>query len=153
MNDAVKNFWSAFLAANPDVPPDTPFQVWYFGNSSEMAKELAELVAAGTKSATASLVETNIRQPENAPIEYGYSVVTDFEGRPKCVIRTIEIRHRPFLEVDAEFAYDEGEEDKTLESWRQIHRDYYSKEAAQFGFVFDENATVCCERFELLFPK
>ena len=153
MNEAIKEFWSLFLSANPEVPADTPFQVWYFGNSSEMAKELAELVIAGTKIATASLLETNVRQPENAPVENGYSVVTDFEGQSLCVIRTTEIRHVPFLKIDAAFAYDEGEEDRSLESWRRIHRDYYSKEAAQLGFEFDENSIVCCERFELLFPK
>ena len=153
MNDEVKEFWSAFLESDPDVSLETQYQVWYFGSSSEMARELAELVIAGTKTATASLLDTNKRQPENAPIENGYSVVTDFEGRPKCVIRTVEIRHVPFLEVDAAFAYDEGEDDRSLESWRRIHRDYYSKESAQLGFEFNENSIVCCERFELLFPK
>ena len=153
MNDAVNKFWLGFLNANPHMPRDTAFQVWYFGNSSEMAHDLAELVIAGTKTATASLNETNVRQPENAPIENGYSVVTDFEGVPKCIIRTTEIGHVRFAEVGARFAYDEGEEDKTLESWRRIHIDYFSKEAAQLGFEFTENSIVCCERFELLFPK
>ena len=153
MNDAVKEFWLRFLKANPNVPRDTPFQVWYFGNTSEMARELAELVIAGTKTATARLLETNKQQPENAPIEDGYSVVTDVEGDPKCIIRTLEIEHIPFLEVNAAFAYDEGEEDRSLESWRRMHREYYSKEAAQLGFEFNETSIVCCERFELLFPK
>ena len=153
MNEAASEFWSDFLNTNPGVRADTSYQVWYFGNSSEMAQELAELVIAGTKTATASLLETNKRQSESAPIENGYSVVTDFDGCPKCVIRTTEIRRMPFLEVDAAFAYDEGEEDRTLDSWRRIHLDYFSREAAQLGFEFNENSVVCCERFELLFPK
>ena len=153
VNNSINDYWAAFLAANLKVPRETPYQVWYFGNSSEMASELAELVIDGTKTATASLLETNELQPENAPVENGYSVVTDFETKPKCVIRTTEIRHIPFNEVDATFAHDEGEEDKTLESWRRIHIDYFSKEAAQLGFEFTENSIVCCERFELLFPK
>lgn len=151
MTDAVKEFWSAFLDANPEVPPDTPFQTWFFGNSSKMARELAELVMAGTKTATASLLETNTRQQENAPVENGYSVVTDFEGNPLCVIRTTEIRHVAFSEVDAAFAFDEGEDDRTLESWRIGHRDYFLREARELGFEFNENSIVCCERFELLF--
>ena len=146
-------FWAAFLKANREIDPNTSYQVWYFGNTPEMARDLAELVLSGKKTATASLLETNKRQPENAPIENGYSVVTDMEGLPICVIRTTEITHMPFSDVDAAFAYDEGEDDRTLESWRDAHRDYFSKEAASLGFVFDENSIVCCERFRLMFPK
>ncbi len=153
MNTAAEDFWRLFLDADPSVPPDTPYQVWYFGNSSDMARELSALVLSGTKTATASLLETNRMQPENAPIDAGYSVVTDFEGRPVCVIRTTEIRHLPFRDVDAEFALDEGEGDRMLENWRKAHRDYFTKEAARLGFPFDEDSIVCCERFSVVFPE
>lgn len=148
-----EEYWADFLKADQDVPPDTPFQVWYFGNASEMARELAALVLAGKKTATASLLETNKLQPENAPVENGYSVITDFEGEPMCVIRTTEIRHLPFKDVDAAFAFDEGEDDRTLESWRRGHWKYFTGEAERLGFAFDENSIVCCERFRLLFPE
>ena len=151
MNAAVEEFWASFLNASPDVQPDTPYQVWYFGNTSEMARELAELVLSGKKTATTSLLETNRRQPENAPVENGYSVVTDLEGRPLCVIRTSSICHVPFRDVDASFAFDEGEDDRTLVSWRKAHLEYFTREAAELGF--DESSIVCCERFKLLFPK
>jgi uncharacterized protein YhfF len=148
-----EQFWAEFLEANSDVPRDTSYQTWYFGNSAEMARELADLVLSGTKTATASLRETNKLQPENAPVESGYSIVTNFEGEPVCVIQTAEIRHIPFKDVDAAFAYDEGEDDRTLESWRKVHLDYFTKEAALLGFAFDENSVVCCERFNRRFPK
>ena len=153
MNGPVEEFWAEFLRAEPALLPQTPYQVWYFGNTPEMARELAELVLHGKKTATASLLETNNRQPENAPIGDGFSVVTDMEGIPICVIRTTEITHTPFCDVDAAFAYDEGEDDRTLTSWRAAHRDYFSREAAALGFDFDETSIVCCERFRLMFPK
>ncbi len=153
MTDSVENYWQQFLAANQDVPRDTPYQAWYFGNGSGQARELAELVLARKKIATASLKETNEIQPEKAPIDDGYSVVTNFEGEPLCVIRTTEIRHLPFNEVDDAFAYDEGEDDRTLESWRCGHREYFTREAAELGFRFDEGSMICCERFRLLFPR
>jgi len=149
---AVNEYWNAFLADNPEIGHDTPFQVWYFGNSKVMAKELADLVISGKKTATASLAKTNEREPENAPLENGYSVVTDFEGVPVCVVQTVEIRHSPFNDVDAKFAFDEGEGDQSLEYWRSVHWEYFSREAAKFGFEFNENSIVCCERFRLLFP-
>ncbi len=118
MNAAVQQFWDDFLIMEPAVPKDTPLQVWFFGNCADMAAELAGLVISGKKLATASLAAVNAIKPDEAPIPDGYSVVTDFAGLPMCVIQTVEIRHLPFEEVDAQFASDEGEGDQTLEYWR-----------------------------------
>lgn len=147
----VEEYWNAFLAADPLIDPATPYQVWYFGNSSEMARELGELVISAKKTATASLKAVNDIEPEKAPIDHGYSVVTDFEGDPMCVIQTTEIRHISFIEVDAKFAFDEGEGDQSLEFWRDGHWRYFEKEAAEYGIAFDELSIVCCEWFRLAF--
>jgi uncharacterized protein YhfF len=153
MSKKAEQFWAEFLSENPQIDRATPYQVWYFSNTSESARELAGLVISGKKTATASLKAVNEIEPEKAPIDYGYSVVTTFEGEPVCVIQTTEIRHLPFSEVDAKFAFDEGEGDRTLEDWRRTHRDYFSREAPQYGFDFDESSIICCERFRLLYPK
>ena len=150
--DAVKKFWADFCEAEK-INFDTPYQSWYFGNTSEMARELAELVLRGDKRATATLLESAKLHPESAPVEDGCSVVTDFENNPMCVIKTTEIRHLPFDEVDAEFAFDEGEGDKTLRYWREVHREFFTKDAAENGVDFNEKSIVVCERFEFLFPK
>jgi len=148
----VKRFWQKFCEAS-GTNPETPFQIWYFGNSAEMAAELAALVLQGKKTATASLVEFNEAHPELAPVANGYSVVTDFESAPVCVIQTTEIRRIPFEEVDAAFASDEGEGDRSLSFWRDVHRRYFTKEAAENGLEFNEKSLICCERFKLIFPK
>ncbi|MGE3465407.1 MAG: ASCH domain-containing protein [Pyrinomonadaceae bacterium] len=150
MSEEVVEFWNAFCRHRA-VEAVTPYQVWFFGNSDEMARELAELVIAGVKTATASLAETNKIEPWNAPIKDGYSVVTDFGGKPLCVIRTTEIRHVPFREVGPGFAADEGEGDRTIEYWRKVHEEYFLKEADKLGFDFTHDSIVCCERFEMLF--
>ena len=152
-NLCADEYWKAFLAKNPEIARDTPYQVWHFGNSAEMAVELAGLVIAGKKSATASLAKMNEIEPEKAPTANGYSVVTDFGGGPMCIIQTTEIRHIPFNEVDANFASDEGEGDQSLDYWRSVHWDYFAREAAENGFEFNENSIVCCERFQLQFSR
>lgn len=153
MNDPARKYWEAFLETNPEIPKETPYQVWYFGDTPGMAKELAELVIAGKKFATASLAAVNKLKREEAPILDGYSVVTDFNGTPMCVIKTTEIRHLLFEEVDAQFASDEGEGDQGLEYWRDVHRRYFTREASGLGIDFDEQSLVCCERFKLLYPR
>lgn len=150
--DAIKNFWEEFCLTNSEANSETPYQIWHFGNTSEMARELAVLVLRKKKTATASLVELNERNPEHAPVEDGYSVVTDFENNPLCIIQTTEISHLPFNEVDAQFASDEGEGDQSLKYWREVHQNYFSKEAANLGLKFDEQTLICCERFRLLYP-
>ncbi len=153
MNAAVQKYWNEFLMRNPAIPKDTPYQVWYFGNTVKMALELAELVIQGKKIATASLAAVNKIKPKDAPIPNGYSIVTDFHGVPLCVIQTVEIRHLPFEEVNSQFASDEGEGDQSLEYWRDVHWLYFTSEAAELGIEFNERSLVCCERFRLLYPK
>jgi len=152
VKDEVTDFWAEFChSANIDI--SEPYQVWYFGNSSEMAEELAALVIAGKKVATASLLRTNELQPDKAPFVDGYSVVTDYHGRPLCVLRTTEIERIRFVDVDEQFARAEGEGDLSLEYWRKVHREYFEREAKELGFEFDENDIVCCERFTLLHTR
>jgi len=153
MGGTVEQFWRDFLTADPRISKSTAYQVWYFGNSSAMARELGELVLNGTKTATASLKAVNDLEPEKAPIDDGYSVVTNYEGEPLCVLRTTEIRHVPFNEVDARFAFDEGEGDQSIEHWREGHWAYFSNGTAQYRLEFDETSLVCCERFEMVYPK
>ncbi len=79
-SESVEIFWREFCAQNSDVNVDEPYQVWYFGDDSEMAKELLELVLQGVKTATASLFWEYEDKSEDAPVVGGYSVVTDYEG-------------------------------------------------------------------------
>lgn len=152
MNKKATDFWQEFCIT-AGIDASTKYQVWYFGDGAEMADELAKLVIEGKKTATASLAKTNEILPDAAPVADGYSVVTDFRGEPMCVVQTVEIRHIPFIEVDAEFAFDEGEGDQSLEYWRTVHRDFFTREAETLGIFFDERDLVCCERFRLLYSK
>jgi uncharacterized protein YhfF len=149
---SVEEFWSEFCTSS-GVSRDEAYQVWYFGNTQEMALELAGLVVSGTKTATSSLASVNEIHPENAPVMDVYSVVTDLVGEPICVIQTLEIRHLPFDEVDAEFAADEGEGDRSLAHWQHVHQRYFEREASELGLEFDARSIVCCERFRLLYAR
>lgn len=153
MNAAVRKYWDEFCKDHPSVDASTPFQTWHFGIGREDAAELVTFVLAGRKIATAALPCEFEAKPEYAPIIGGYSVVTDFDGDPKCVIRTTEIRVIPFNEVDADFAFDEGEGDQSVEFWRRVHWDYFTRRCADLGTEMTAEMPVICERFELLYPK
>jgi len=151
--DSVRKFWKEFCAENAEVNPDEPYQVWFFDNNRESSKKLVELVLLDRKKATASLAAGNESDAEDGGIVGGYSVVTDFDGNPRCVILTTEIRRLPFTEVNAQFAFDEGEGDRTLEDWRRGHRRFFTECCRDSDIAFDESMLVDCKRFELLYPK
>lgn len=147
----VMEFWEAFCA-RMNLPVEFPYQVWYFGNTAELADELLQFVLIGKKRATASLPCEFEDKPEQKPVEGGYSVVTDFQGRPKCVLRTTEVQTISYNEVDADFAFDEGEGDQSLDYWRGVHWDYFSRQCTDLDIHPSETMSVLCERFELLYP-
>jgi len=111
-----------------------------FGDCAALADELLELVLAGTKTATCSTEdEPNISRPGESWI------VLDGQGDPRCVIETLEVSFRRYGEVDAKFAFDEGEGDRTLAYWREAHRRYFERAGK-----FREDMILMCERFRLV---
>src|SRR5512142_1951505 len=126
-------YWAQFLESLPESSdrPNGYYDAFYFGSTRESALTIAALVLNGIKTATGSLqwvYEAEGRQP---PAAGQYSIVTDGEHQPICIIQDTEVRIAPFDEVDAAFAWDGGEEDRTLESWRQIYWEYIVSECAR----------------------
>ncbi len=148
---AVAAYWSEYCRA-ASLPEATPYQAWHFGDTPALAHELAQLVLYGAKRATASLVWSNEAVPHAAPVPDGYSVITHFDGKPCAVIRTTSLQTWPLAAVDAQFAWDAGEGDRTLADWLDGHRRYFARECAQLGRTFSDDAPVALERFELLYP-
>jgi len=144
-------YWAEYCR-RAGLPASTPYQAWPFGDSTELAHELVELVVHGPKRATAGLVEYNERHPGEAPVPDGYSVVTEFDGTPRCIIRTAWLERRALREVDAQFAWDEGEGDRTLADWMAGHRRFFTRECERLGVAFSDDVPVQLERFELLYP-
>ena len=148
---AVAAFWAEFCRA-ASVPETTPYQAWYFGDSPELAHELVELVLHGPKRATAGAAWAVDLEPDLGALPHGYSVVTEHDGTPRCVIRTTTLERRALNQVDAQFAWDEGEGDRTLADWLDGHRRFFKRECAREGVPFADDMPVQLERFELLYP-
>jgi len=149
--DAVQRFWDGYRQAAGG--PETPPLAFWFGDSEEMADELADLVTAGTKRATAGLVRDVGSTPTAVmPHEGMLSIVVDGQGRPRCLIRTTQVRTGRFDSVDAQFAWDEGEGDRTLAWWLEGHRAFFRRDAARRGLGFDDAEETIFERFTVIWP-
>lgn len=128
------------------VPPPA----WSFGGDAEHADELLSLVLEGRKTATASALWDYEAEGEDLPQPGTLGIVLDGSGRPHALVETTEVRVVPFDEVDAEHAHDEGENDRTLASWREIHERFFSQWASH-DRGFEPDMPVVLERFRVLY--
>ena len=111
-----------------------------FGDNPQLANELLGLVLAGKKTATCWSVS------DGPQTEIGKRmVVRDGQGRSRAVIETVELTQRRFHEVDAAFANDEGEGDRSLAYWRAAHERYFRRQG-----TFAPDMPLYCERFRLV---
>jgi uncharacterized protein YhfF len=111
-----------------------------FGDNPDLADELLDLVLKGVKTATCSTEdEPNTSTPGERWL------VLDGRGNPRCVIESTEVTYRRYGDVDAAFAHDEGEGDRSLAYWRDAHRRYFERLGK-----FSEDMMLMCERFRLV---
>lgn len=122
---------------------------WAFGGAPDA---LAELVLNGIKTAMASAYPLYEQEQEPLPKAGDYSVILNTKGEAVCIIRTTKVYVVPFREVSADHAFREGEDDRSLESWREVHRDFFTREMNDEGLSFDEDMPVVCEEFMRVYP-
>jgi len=155
VTDSCTELWRAFLASgSPEAvsAARASFTSWQFGCGREQGDRLLDYVVGGTKRATAGALWTYEHEGDPLPREGEYSVVTDGSGIARVVIVTTRVDVVAFDAVDEEFAYREGEGDRTLEYWRRVHWDYFTRELAAFGLEPSPNMPVVCERFDVVYP-
>ncbi len=149
--DAVNAFWNEYAATVGRLDDSRFYEAFAFGDSDELAAELARLVLSGGKRATAGSLWTFETMGKPPPAPGDLSVVTNWVGEPLCIIETRALEIVPFRSVTAEFAAAEGEGDGSLAFWQQAHREYFTRECARLGREFTEDMPVACERFEVVY--
>src|SRR5690606_32589544 len=121
---ALRDYWKEARQAHRDLPAEVP-EGWAFGATPEHADGLLALVLDGTKTGTASSGWDYEFEGDPLPRVGEFSIILDGAGEPRAVIETTDVRTVPFDEVTAEHAFAEGEDDRTLASWRRIHERFW----------------------------
>lgn len=140
--------WARFQQASGTSA--SPYDVFAFGDSPALANELLDLVLAGTKQATATRLAFYDKAGMRPPRPGDLSLVLDGTGAPACIIETTAVDIAPFNTVTEEFAFIEGEGDKSLDYWRRAHLAYYRRECAGEGTVFSKCEDIVFEQFRLI---
>jgi uncharacterized protein YhfF len=144
-------FWAEARRQVPALPAEIARDIWFFGDSPELAASLAELVMTGPKRATTGLLAEMQAEGLALPTVGGYSLVTDYHGAPLMILRSTRVDIQPFATVDADFAAAEGEGDGSLAYWRDAHERYFKRSCARLGIAWRRDLEVICERFEVVY--
>ncbi len=147
--------WRAYLASLPHTEDAARrfYEVFRIGNSPEGADEGAALIKQGLKTATTSLLWAYEATNKSLPAVGSLSIVTDGRGDPVCVIETFAVDVKAFADVDETFAYDYGEWDRTLETWRARCWEFNALRCHALGKVPTPGMPLVCERFNVVYPK
>ena len=125
------------------------YESWAFGDAADA---LAELVLNGKKTATASALPLYELEGIEIPKAGEYSVILNANEDAVCIIKTTRVTVVPFDEVDQHHAWREGEGDRSLTYWREVHEAFFREELREAGLSFDEKMKVVCEEFIRVYP-
>ena len=128
------------------------YQAWAFCGGGEIGDRLAELVLQGIKTATSSALIAFRTEKEPLSKAGDYSVILFDNGETACVIQTHTVTLVPFDQVSSRHAYLEGEGDRSLEYWRQVHEEAFTPDYQAAGLPFDRKGVCVLEEVQLVFP-
>ena len=122
---------------------------WAFGVDADF---LADLVLKGEKTATASAYDLYALEDEPLPQEGKFDVILDSQNQAVCIVEITKVSVQPFHQVSAEHAFKEGEGDKSLAYWRQVHEDCFAEWLKEAGLTFTPESKVVLEEFRKVYP-
>lgn len=147
MNEQAQDYWDTYWKGN-----EKPLTVtaWQFGGNPD---KLAKLVMNRVKTATCSAHLLYELENEPVPKVDDYSIVLNSKDEPVCIIRTSDVKIMPMKEVPPEFAFAEGEGDRSYDYWRNVHIEFFTEELSGVGLEFSEEILLVCEHFDLIHVK
>ncbi|MCG8589017.1 MAG: ASCH domain-containing protein [Proteobacteria bacterium] len=148
-------YWGQYVETLRDgqAPPSRYLESFSFGFTPEDATEISELVLAGTKSATGSVLWSYEADGKPIPQPGDHWIVTDGEDLPVCIIQTTDVAILPFDEVPETYAVEGGEGDRTLATWRPMYWQYIVSECERIGRKPDPKAPLVMERFAVVYRE
>lgn len=151
--DAARTMWQAYAEHRGGAGlDDADYTVEHFGDTAGLADELLDIVLTGRKRATAELVSEFAHRGDPLPRIGSHWIACDSTGAPRIIIRSTALRIGPFASADAAFAFAEGEDDRTLESWQREHRRYWERTSAARGAEWSESEDIVFEYFAVVWP-
>ena len=142
-----QEMWNKYKQINPSIGDE--IDAWAFGEEPDL---LADLVLKGEKTATASAYDLYALEGESLPQEGTFDVILDSQNQAVCIVEITRVSVESFNQVSAQHAYKEGEGDKSLTYWRQVHEDFFTDCLGEAGLIFRPESKVVLEEFRKVYP-
>ena len=142
-----QEIWNKYKQINSSIGDE--IDAWAFGEEPDL---LADLVLKGEKTATASAYDLYALEDEPLPQEGTFDVILDSQNQAVCIVEITKVSVQPFNKVSAQHAFKEGEGDKSLVYWRQVHEDFFTDCLGQAGLTFTPDSKVVLEEFHKVYP-
>ena len=136
--------WQAYKILNQTI--GDKIDAWAFGVEADY---LAELVLMGQKTATSSAFDLYAVGNEPLPKENELSVILDSKENAICIIETTKVEVIPFKEVSEDHAYKEGEGDRRLTYWRELHETSLANGCMRLDYILVRTVQLCWKNLEL----
>lgn len=153
MEDASKAYLDEYLNSLPsDVASSyTSFSSDYFCSDELNANICADLIVRGEKQASCSMDYWYSHEGEALPEMGHLQVVTNWDGKPICIVEITSVSKCKYSDITEEFAALEGEGDKTLAWWRDAHWEFFSLECDELGIQPSEDMLLVLEKFKVVY--
>jgi alpha-galactosidase len=149
----IEEFWNEYVGSIPPVHIPGYYTSWSFGRTPEQADRLGRLVKYGMKTATSSLLWEYAAEGSEMPAVGDLSIILDGSSNPLCVIETTAVQVLPFNEVGQDHAAAEGEGDRSLAYWREVHWTAFSKTCQKINRTPAPDMPVVCETFRRVYVR
>lgn len=149
-NKEVELYWQKFLNETGQDMSLKYYECFHFDLTEKTANGLLNLVLAGIKKATASSLFYFEKNNIPLPTVGEYSIITDWSGIPRCIIKTTQVQTVLFKDMIYEICKREGEDD-TLKSWQDNHIKFFTEEGKIEGYSFSWEMPVVFEDFEVVY--
>ena len=142
-----QEMWNKYKQINSSIGDE--IDAWAFGVEPDL---LADLVFKGEKTATASAYDLYALEGELLPQEGTFDIILDSQNQAICIVEITRVSVQPFKQVSADHAFKEGEGDKSLAHWRQVHEDFFTEWLREAGMIFTPESKVVLEEFRKVYP-
>ncbi|AGH81175.1 hypothetical protein PCNPT3_06165 [Psychromonas sp. CNPT3] len=155
MEEKAKNYLNQYLGSlsASERQRYQSFSADYFCADEYNANLCAELIRKGQKTATCSLKYGYGAANEPMPKIGHLMVVTDWNGHPICIVEIDSVKECKYSDVSTEFAYLEGEGDRTLKWWRKAHWDFFVNECSELNIDACADMMLVLEQFHVVHPS
>ena len=143
-------YWKNFQDIHSMDSAIQPTLITAFGWGEKMQDELLKLILSGRKTATTSLTHWYGKDTHPLPQTGDFWIILDGHDHPSGIVQLTEITIKPVADVDTQFAWDEGEGDRTLDGWKKDHHAFWQQEAEREGFEFSDQMDAAFKRFKLV---